>query len=88
MIQTLLYEHISMFVLFRQIECTSPQNAVRIFEGTREKLTGFCSKLHNGFLLILRFIKHCITRVVKELRWAKCSARMREMRTAWCTEFF
>lgn len=76
------------FFLFRQIECTSPQNAARIFEGRREKLTGFCSTLHNGLLLILRFIKHCIIRDVKGLRWTKRLARMREMRTAWCTEFY
>ena len=76
------------FFLFRQIECTSPQNVARIFEGRREKLAGFCSKLHNESLLILRFIKHCIFRAVKELGWAKRLARMTEMRNAWLTEFY
>jgi hypothetical protein len=73
---------------FRQFECTSPQNAARTFEGRREKLAGFCSKSHNGLFLILSFIKHCIIRAVKGLRWAKRLARMREMRNAWCTEFY
>jgi hypothetical protein len=77
------------FFLFRQIERTSPQNVARIFEGKREKLAGFFfSKLHTELLLIFRFIKHCIIRAVKGLRWAKRLARMREMRNTWCTEFY
>ena len=92
MLQTLLHERIFILFyfifLFRQIEYTSPQDAARIFEGKREKLAGFCSKLHKGLLLILRFIKHRIIRVVKGLRWAELLARMREMRNAWCTECY
>jgi hypothetical protein len=36
------------FFLFRQIECTSPQNAARGFEGRREKLAGFVQNFTTG----------------------------------------